>query len=296
MPPDPAAAPDRLVRTLSRDGGVAVRALVGTALVREAARRHGTSPTATTALGRALQGALLLAADGKGGGSVQIQLKGDGPLGGIVAIGDDAGHARGYVGRPAADPPREGGELDVHTAVGAGVLTVVRHRPDRRPYTGVVQIVTGTVAQDLARYLAESEQVNAALALGVQHDAAGRITAAAGYLVQALPGASDEELDRVEENVRATWAPSELVREGGDAGDLALRLLDGLGARDPQETPVAFHCGCNDDRVLRAVTALGREELRGAADAEETLEVQCQFCGDAYRLGPAEIGSLLADA
>ncbi len=284
------------MQSLSLEGGIAVRAIVGTGLVREAARRHRTSPTATTALGRTLLGALLLASGSKGGQTVQIQFRGDGPLRGVVASADDAGRARGYVGSPRAHPPRVDGALDVHSAVGAGVLTVVRQRPGRQPYTGLVQIVQGTIAQDLTHYLAESEQSRSALALGVQEDGEGGVAAAAGFLVQALPGADEAEIRRAEENVRANSLPSELVAEGLDAEGLVLRLLDGLGVRARLVSDVGFYCGCDRDRVAAAVRLLGSEEIERAAEQGETLEVRCQFCAEAYSLGPDALRALRADA
>ena len=286
-------APDRMVRTMSRDGGIAVRAIVGTRLVSEAARRHGTSPTATVALGRTLLGALLLAAGGKGGESVQIQFRGNGPLRSVVALADDAGHARGYVLHPRAHPPRVNGELDVHSAVGAGVLTVVRQRPGKPPYTGVVQIQYGTIARDLTHYLAESEQSNTAVGLGVQEAHDGGVIAAAGYLVHALPGASDEELRLAEQNVRANALPSELVAQGCDAGALAERLLDGLGSLDSVESDVSFHCNCNAQRVAAAVRLLGDEEIARSARSGEVLEVRCEFCAESYTLEPDALRALL---
>ena len=288
--------PDRLVRAMSRDGGIAVRAIVGTGLVAEAARRHDASPTATAALGRTLLGALLLAAGGKGGETVQIQFRGDGPLRGVVALADDAGHARGYAVRPHAHPPRVNGELDVHSAVGAGVLTVVRQRPGQPPYTGVVQIVYGTIARDLTHYLAESEQSRTAVALGVQEGDAGGIAAAAGYLVHALPGASDEEIRRAEQNALATAHPSESVAAGWSARDLAERLLDGLGVREPVETEVGFRCSCDADRVAAAVRLLGKEEIARAAHRGELLEVRCEFCAETYTLAPDALRALFPNA
>jgi molecular chaperone Hsp33 len=286
-------APDRMVQTLSHEGGIAVRAIVGTRLVAEAARRHATSPTATTALGRAMLGALLLAAGGKGDERVQIQFRGAGPLRGVVVSADAAGRVRGYVGDPAAHPPRVDGELDVHNAVGAGVLSVVRQRPGQLPYTGVVQIVYGTIARDLTHYLAESEQSRTAVALGVQEGDAERVAAAAGFLVHALPGASDAETQRAEENVRATLNPSALVAAGADAGDLVERLLDGLGAREPTESSVAFHCDCTAERAASAVRLLGEHEIERTAQLGESLEVRCQFCAETYALAPDALRALL---
>lgn len=286
------SAPDRLVRTISRDGGIAVRAIVGTRLVAEAARRHDTSPTATAALGRTLLGALLLAASGKSGESVQIQFRGDGPLRSVVALADDAGRARGYVLRPRAHPPRVNGQLDVHSAIGAGVLTVVRQRPGQPPYTGVVQILYGTVARDLTHYLAESEQIASAVALGVQETDTGGTLSAAGYFVHALPGASDAETRRAEHNVHATH-PSELVAAGADARALCERLLDGLGHREQYETEVSFRCSCNAERVAAAVRLLGDDEIARAAERGEALEVKCEFCAESYTLAPDALRALI---
>jgi molecular chaperone Hsp33 len=292
----PAAAgpADLLVRALSLRGGIAVRALVATKLCDEASRRHGASPTASAALGRALMGALLFSAGGKGE-TVQIEVRGDGPLGAIVAIADAQGRARGYAAHPGAEPPPRAGRLDVAGAVGRGTLAVVRSSENGgQPYTGIVPLRTGTIAQDLAHYLAESEQVHSAVALGVFHGAGGEIAAAAGYLVQALPGADAEEIARAEENVRALPGPGELAREGFDADAIAVRLLGGLGSRERHAATPRFHCGCRRERVLRAVALLGRDDLARAAREGETLEVRCRFCAARYAVPPADLARLVA--
>ena len=284
------------MRTISRDGGIAVRAIVGTQLVAEAARRHDTSPTATAALGRTLLGALLLAADGKAGETVQVQFRGNGPLRGVVAIADAAGRTRGYVVAPHADPPRVGGALDVRSGIGEGVLTVVRQRAGKPPYTGVVQIEYGTIARDLTHYLAESEQSQTAVGLGVQEGTGGeRVAAAAGFLVHALPGASEHEIRVAEDNVRIAF-PSEQVAHGCDAHGLVEELLDGLGHRELVESEVSFHCHCNADRVAAAVRLLGDDEIARAARNGETLEVRCEFCATRYTLAPDELRALLSVA
>jgi len=286
------SAPDELVRTLSIRGGVAVRALVATALVGEAARRHGTSPTASVALGRALMGAVLFAAGGKGE-TVQIEVRGNGPLGGIIAISDAEGRVRGYVAHPSANPPARGGQLDVAGAVGRGNLAVVRSTANGgQPYTGIVPIVAGTVAQDLAHYLDESEQIRSAVALGVFLDAQGAVAAAGGYLVQALPGADEDEISYAESHVLALPGPGELVREGHDADSIA-RLLQGeLGCRDRHASAPRFHCGCERERVLRAVSLLGHDDLERAVREGETLEVCCRFCAKRYTVPPADLARL----
>jgi len=285
-----------MLRTVSGDGGIALRVMVGTAMVAEAAQRHATSPTASAALGRALMGATLLAASAKHEESVQLQFRGDGPLGTLVATADADGRARGYVAHPAAHPPPVEGHLDVAGAVGRGVLAVVRERAGGgEPYSGLVPLESGTVAQDLAHYLVESEQSHSAVALGVFLDEEG-IQAAGGFLVQALPGARDEDVEQAEENVRGFPGPGEMVREGFDTDQIADRLMTGLGSRTRHYSTPVFHCGCDRQRVLRAITALGLEDLREAREHGETLEVRCRFCAERYAVEPSELTPLIDDA
>jgi molecular chaperone Hsp33 len=284
---------DELVRTLSRGGGIAVRTLVGTRLVGEAVRRHGTSPTASVALGRALMGAVLLASGAKHEGSVQIQFRCDGPLGTILAISDECGRARGYVANPSAEP--RPGRIDVAAGVGRGVLAVVRERPGREPYTGLVPVRRGTVAQDLAHYLAESEQLRSAVALGVFVSPRG-VEAAGGFLVEALPGCDEDEIERAEANVHGFPGPGELVRAGRGADAIADRLLDGLGSRERVRARPLFHCHCGRDRALRAASLLGRDELARTARAAEPLDIHCRFCAESYTVSPGEIEALLGGA
>jgi molecular chaperone Hsp33 len=290
--------PDALIRAVSRDGSLALRALVGTSFVREASLRHDTSPTASAALGRTLMAAVLLGAGGKDGETVQLQIRGDGPLGPLTAISDERGRVRGMVGNPAlALPPRADGKLDVGGAVGGGVLAVVRHRPGwREPYSGIVPLVSGEIAQDVARYLAESEQIPAALALGVHVGADGVVDAAGGFLVQALPHADPQILARLEASLSALPPPTRLVLDGLEAGEILERAASGLELGPQHRSEPAFWCPCDLDRVRRAVTLLGRAETREMALRGEIVEVRCEFCGAEYRLHPDEVGALHGDA
>lgn len=286
--------PDLLVRAISARGGIAVWAMVGTELVSEAAQRHATAPTASAALGRALMGAVLMAAGAKHGGTVQLQFRGSGPLGTMVAIADADGRVRGYVSNSAAHPPPRHGQLDVGSAVGRGVLAVVRQRPGGSPYSGIVPIATGTVAQDLAHYLAKSEQTQCAVALGVFLGDEG-IEAAGGFFVHALPGASDEEIDQAEANVRGFPGPGEMVRSGLGAAEIAQRLLADLGGGELERSHPSFHCPCGRERAIRTLVLLGEEELREAAGRDEQLEVRCEFCGECYRVDAGVIADRLRE-
>jgi len=292
-----AVAGDELIRTLSPDGHASVRVLAATGLARDAARRHRTSPTASVALARALMGGLLLATEAKDAERVQIQVRGDGPLGTILVTADADGSVRGYVQHPSANPPLVGPHLGLSLAIGAGVLRVERNHPAwRQPYAGIVPIVTGELAQDLAHYLLESEQKPSALALGVYLGPAGEIEAAGGYLIQSLPGAPDSSLAALERRVADLAHPSELLRAGASAGALLERLVGRPGATPPARVTPRFHCPCGPRRVLRAVALLGRDEIREIVEQEQTLEVRCAFCATLHRVAPGDLAPLLYDA
>ncbi len=241
-------------------------------------------------------GAVLIATGAQDGETLQLQFRGDGPLGQMTVISDHRGRVRGYVADPSAHPPPRAGKLDVAAAVGTGVLAVVRYHPSwREPYTGIVPLVSGEVAADLAHYLVTSEQTPSALAAGVFVQGDGSVAAAGGYLVQALPGADEDVLTHLEQTVRALATPTELVRSGLGADGLIDALLAGLGSRARERSRPEFFCGCDTAKIRRAVMLLGREETRAIAAAGEALDVRCEFCATNYRLAPDEVGALLPD-
>lgn len=291
------AARDEIVRTLSSDGGISVRALVATELVGEAVRRHRASPTAATALGRALMGAVLLASGKKEGETVQLQFRGNGPLGPLTAIADSGGRVRGFASRPDVDGALGGGPTDVGSAVGTGVLAVVRYHPSwREPYTGIVALESGEIAQDLARYLVDSEQTPSAMALGVILGRDGSVESAGGFLVQALPGAAEELVEILEENTRANGTPSALIRGGLGADGIVDRLLEGLGSLARHRSRPAFHCDCGHERAVQTARLLGAEEIAQVCARGDDLEIRCEFCREQYRVGTEELRALRSEA
>ncbi len=285
---------DRLVRTLGADGAVRGLAVVTTDLVEEARGRHGTLPTATAALGRALTSALLLGGLLKADERVSLQFSGDGPLGSILVDATPTGHVRGFVSRPATHLPARAGKLDVGGAVGRGVLSVMRiPLGEVAPYRSIVPLVSGEIGADVASYLAGSEQVPSVVGAGVVVHAAGRVGAAGGYLLQAMPGAEAGAIDRLERNVGAAPSPSELVRQGLGAPAILARLLAGFPTRVLEEQAVRFHCRCNRERVDAAIVAMGRAELLDVLAHERRAEVSCEFCGAHYVVEEPELRALL---
>lgn len=254
---------DRMLRTISQTGEVSCRVAACTGLVSGAARLHRTSPVASTAFGRALTCSLLLAAGKKDGETLQLEFRGSGPLKGITAIANGAGQVRGYVGNPQASVPLRAGKVDVSAAIGKGILAVVRNSPfSKQPYTGMVQISSGEVAEDVATYLADSEQTPSALGAGVFLGSDGAVTAAAGYLVQLLPGASEETIRLVERNVRALGSPTDLVRAGTAPEDIVDRLMCDLSPMKVASVSPRYYCQCGVDRVKRTVTLIPEDEVR----------------------------------
>lgn len=293
-------ADDELVRTISTDGSISVRTVVARNLVAEAAERRPLAPTALSALGRVLTGAVLL---GTGPASknqddmetVQLQFRGNGPLGMLVAICDSTGRVRGTVSEPSVDLPLRDGQPDVAKAIGLGTLSVVRSRPSwREPYTGTVPLTSGEIAGDLALYLSESEQIPSAVGLGVALGGPTHVEAAGGFLVQSLPDADAEAVARVEQNVLGLPSTSALLRDGVRADGLADLLLAGLGSSQLHRSKPIFHCPCSRERALRTLLLLGSEEMQEIVAGGDAQEVCCEFCGRRYLLACDEIAPLLA--
>lgn len=271
-------AGDRLVRTMSANGEVSARVITGTALVAESASVHSTSPVATTALGRTLLCALLLASGRKEGDTLQIQFRGAGPLGGVTAIATAGAGVRGYVGSPKAVVPlTPAGTLDVPAAIGPGILAVVRNSAyAKQPYTGLVRISSGEVAQDVAQYLLESEQIPSAMSAGVRLGAGGEVVAAGGFLVQLLPGASEESVRILERNVRSLPPVTEML-VGGESPkaicDMLMRDLDPMMVLESPEPRYA--CTCGVDRLKRTISLLPKDEVEEILAKEKKIEGKC---------------------
>jgi molecular chaperone Hsp33 len=285
---------DRLARSLAADGTVLGLAAVTTGLVDEARARHGTYPTATAALGRALTGALLLAATQKRDERLSLEFRGDGPLRGILADATPAGDVRGFVMHPQTHVPPRAGKLDVGGALGRGNLCVMRVPIEGGGlYRSVVPLASGEIGEDLAHYLATSEQVASIVGLGVFVSRDGAVEGAGGYLLQALPGAADETLDALAETVETLPSPSAMVRAGLSAGDIVARLLSGHSPVAIDGHDVRFQCRCSRDRATRAVVAMGRTEIEEALALEGRIEAVCEFCATRYELGETEARGLL---
>lgn len=283
---------DHIVRAIAP--GIRLVAAVTTEIAEEGRKRHDCSPLATAALGRAMTAALLLSETLKGDECITVRISGDGPLGDVIADTPTRHCVRGYVHNPSADLPLDGGKLPVGKGVGKGMLHVTRFNPQREVFTGTVELVSGEIAEDVTRYLLESEQIPSTVGLGVLIGPDGSVSGSAGFLVQAMPDATDAVVDNLEKNLALVSSPSHLAMEGVAASGIARLLLAGVPETTIYEAePVTFGCTCSRERVLAMLGSLDGEEVCSML-MEGGTEIRCNFCNELYRLGKDELEEVLA--
>ena len=272
---------DRLVRAISKDGYVKAVAVSTRELTERARQIHKTLPVGTAALGRVLAGASMMGNALKGeGASLTLQINGGGPLGRILAVSDNEGNVRGTLDNPAVDIPlRDDGKLDVGSAVGFdGTLTVIRDLHMKEPYVGSVGLLGGEIAEDLAAYFVESEQIPTACGLGVLVDRDQSVLCAGGYIIQLLPGASDDIITMVEGGIYAAGSVTNLLQEDDDPESLLRRVMSDFELEILETTEIEYRCDCSRERMERALISLGAKELQDIVDEQGGAELTCRFC------------------
>lgn len=287
-----------IVRIMTTDGFVMASAITGTDIVARAQEIHHTSPTATAALGRSLLACSMMGNQLKGAdNSLTLQIRGDGPLGGITCVSDSEGNVRGYVNNPAADVPRkQEGKLDVGGAVGSGSLTVIKDLGLKDPYVGSIALVSGEIAEDVTAYFAESEQIPNACALGVLvRKDSGAVITAGGYLIQLLPGAGEDVIEKVERGIRKVGYVTGRLSEGESALDLVREVLGEFEIEVLETCPVEYRCYCTRDRVVKALVSMGSAEMRSLIDEQGSAELTCQFCDGVYKFSREDLEQIYRD-
>ena len=286
---------DYLVRGMTMDGLVKVVAIRSTELVRKAAEIQGTTPNATAAFGRALTATSMMGNMQKvENGSMTLQIKSDGPIGGLVCVSDSTGNVRGYVYNPKVPlVEKHPGKLDVGATVGNGTLTIIRDLQMKEPYVGSIELVSGEIGDDVTAYFAQSEQTPTACALGVLVDTDMSVKVAGGYLIQLLPGATEETITAVEEGIRRAGAVTAMLDAGMTPEDILGQVCGALGVVFMETTEISYKCYCSRERVTAALISLGRKELQEIADEGKTFPVECQFCDVVYEFTPEQILEIL---
>ena len=287
---------DRIVRAISSDGFVQAAAVCSREMTERARQIHKTLPVGTAALGRTLSAASMMGNALKGqGASVTLQIKGDGPLGTVLAVADPQGNVRGYVTNPGADLPlRADGKLDVGGAVGhEGTLTVIKDLQMKEPYVGTIDLMGGEIAEDVAAYFVESEQIPTACGLGVLVDRDQSVRAAGGYLIQLLPGADEDTIVKVEGGIMAAGSVSAILDKDPDPEHLLRTVMSDFDIRILESSPVEYRCYCSRERVERALISLGTEELEGILREQGSCQLTCQFCDAVYDFSARELQALI---
>jgi len=292
---------NQMVRGTAMRGRVRAFALHATEIVQEMHERHGTSPPVSAALGRTAMGALLLAAASlkEEEQLLTIEVRGDGPAGKIICTANGGGEVRGLVSNPTADAESvKPGKLNVGGVVGSsGYVSVTKDLGMKDPYTGMVELQSGEIGEDLAHYLFTSEQTPSAVGLGVFVGVTGRIDAAGGFLIQLLPGLEEKEIEAIEAQVAALPHPTRMIQDGLTPDQVLERIFGGDFHR-LDSYPVAFRCPCSRDRFEAAILTLGRHEISRIIEEEEKefTEVVCHFCNEAYHFSPGEMQQVLSKA
>ncbi len=289
---------DYIVRATAAEGMIRAFAATSRNTVEKAREIHNTSPVATAALGRLLTAAQMMGSDMKSESDLlTIRINCDGPIGGLLVTADNQGHVRGYVNNPSVMlPPNAKGKLDVGGALDLGVLSVIRDTGLKEPYVGQTILVTGEIAEDLTYYYATSEQVPSTVALGVLMNKDNTVRQAGGFLIQLMPGATDEIIDKLEAKIGSIDSITSMLDKNMSPEDILEFILGEFELIINDKIESSFRCNCSRERVARALLSIGRKDLDELIGEGKDVEMQCHFCSKKYTFTPDEIKGMLAQA
>ncbi|HIX14791.1 MAG TPA: Hsp33 family molecular chaperone HslO [Candidatus Hungatella pullicola] len=289
---------DYMIRATAGEGQIRAFAATTRDLVEEARKAHNTSPVATAALGRLLTAGAMMGLTLKGEDELlTLKIQGSGPIEGLTVTADAFGNVKGYAYNPEVMlPPNPQGKLDVGGAVGEGVLSVIKDIGLKEPYVGQTILVGGEIAEDLTYYYATSEQTPSSVALGVLMNKNNTVKQAGGFLIQLLPDATEDMIDRLEQRLGEITSITALLDEGMTPEMILDKILGDMGLEILEKSPARFYCNCNKERVEKALISIGKKELQDMIDDGKTVEVNCHFCNKNYQFTVEELKALYEKA
>ncbi len=289
---------DELIRAIGANGAVRVFVAYSKEMVQQARTLHHTSPVATAALGRLLTAGCMMGSTLKGEKDlITLQIRGDGPLQGIVVTADQKGRAKGYVFQPNVDiPSKYPGKLDVSGAIGKGSLRIIKDIGMKEPYSGEIALISGEIAEDLTYYFAQSEQTPSAVGLGVLVDRDTSVKHAGGFIVQLMPDTEEEVIAQLEKNIAQMPYVTDLYDMEKTPEQILAMLLKGLEPKITDRIPLSFYCNCTRERVEKALISIGKEELQKIIAEDKQATLHCHFCAKEYHFEEKELIELLKNA
>lgn len=288
---------DYIVRATAGGGQVRAFAATTKSLVEEARVHHNTSPVATAALGRLLTAGAMMGSMMKNDTDVlTLQIKGDGPIGGLTVTADASANVKGYVENPDVMLPPKDGKLDVGGALGIGLLNVIKDMGLKEPYVGQTILQTSEIAEDLTYYFATSEQVPSSVGLGVLMDKDNTVHCAGGFIVQVMPFVTDEVLNKLEENIQKISSVTSMLDNGHTPEEMLEKVLEGLDVEITDTIPAKFYCNCSKERIEKAIASIGKKDIQEMIDDGEDVEVKCHFCNTSYKFNVEELRKIYEHA
>lgn len=289
---------DYIVRATAANAQIRAFAATTREMVETARQIHDSSPVITAALGRLMTAGAMMGSMLKGETDVlTLQVRGDGPVGGLTVTADSHANVKGYAVNPQVILPANSvGKLDVGGAVGKGVLRVIKDMGLKEPYVGQTALQTGEIAEDLTYYFAASEQVPSTVGLGVLMNKNNTVKQAGGFIVQLMPFAEDEVIEKLEQNLQEISSVTGMLEAGDSPEDILNRLLKGIEPEILDTIPTAYHCDCHRERVARAIISIGKKDIGEMIEEGKPIEVTCQFCGKAYNFDVEELKEMLSRA
>ena len=285
---------DYIVRATAANGQVRAFAAITREIVEEARQHHGTSPVATAALGRLLTAGTMMGSMMKNETDMlTLQVRGDGPIGGITVTADSKGDVKGYVENPDVMLPPKNGKLDVGGAVGIGLLQVIKDMGLKEPYVGQTILVSSEIAEDLTYYFASSEQVPSSVGLGVLMNKDNTVRCAGGFIIQLMPFATEETISQLEENLKDVTSVTDFLDKGYTPEQMLEKLIGHLDLEITDTIPTQFYCNCSKERVEQAVASIGKKDIQEMIDEGKDIEVKCHFCNTAYNYTVEDLKNIL---